>query len=190
MKTLSAAFITLLIFNAVCGNANRSTANAQSPQANSKAPKSYPNARIQANQLNDAMLAGDYAKAADLTNPKLIQLIGGRAKYLTVLKNGMSETQSESFRIISSVSDDATDVIEVGSHVYAIVPTTMKIKVVEGILVGQSSMIGVSNDRGENWTFVDAGGGFTPAQLKTLFPDVANRLKIPERKRPVLQQAP
>jgi hypothetical protein len=190
MIILKAAFIILLISNVACGKANRSAANAQLPQLNSTAQKAYPNAKIQANQLNDAVLAADYGKAADLTYPKLIQLIGGRAKYLGVLKSGMNEMQSERFRIISTVSDDPTEVIELGSHVYAVLPTTMKIKVAEGVLVGQSSLIGVSNDRGEHWTFVDAGGGFNHEQLRTLFPDVAERLKIPEQKRPVLQRAP
>ncbi|HET6977410.1 MAG TPA: hypothetical protein VFI24_13860 [Pyrinomonadaceae bacterium] len=181
MTILNTAFITLLVFNVGC---------TPLLQSNSTIPKSYPNAKIKANQLNDAVLAGDYEKAADLTYPKLIQLIGGRAKYLTVLKDGINEMQSGGFRIISSVSDNPTEIIEVGSDVYAILPTTTKIKVAEGILVGQSFTIGISNDRGEHWTFVDVGKGFSQEQLKTLFPDVADRLRIPEQKRPVLQRAP
>lgn len=190
MKILNATLITLLTFNIGCNASTHSVANRPLPQSNSRLAKSYPNAKIQANELNDAVLAGDYEKAADLTYQKLIQLIGGRAKYLRVLKGGMNETQSEGFRIISTVSDDPTQTIEVGSDVYAILPTTMKIKVAEGLLVGQSSLIGVSNDRGEHWTFVDAGRGFTQEQLKALFPAVTDRLKIPEQKRPVLQRAP
>ena len=165
-------------------------ANGPLPQSNSQPAKFYPNAKLQANQLNDAVLAGDYEKAADLTYQKLVQLIGGRAKYVSALKGGMNETNSEAFRIISSVADDPTQIIEVASDVYAVLPTTMKIKVAEGILVGQSSMIGVSNDRGEHWTFVDAGRASSREQLKTLFAAVADRLKIPEQKRPVLYAAP
>ena len=188
MRILNAAFITLLAFNIGCNASTRSVANGPLPQSNSPLAKSYPNGKIQANQLNDAVLAGDYEKAADLTYQKLIQLIGGRAKYLRVLKGGMNEMQSGGFRIISTVSDDPTQIIEVGSDVYAVLPTTMKIKVAEGILVGQSSLIGISKDRGEHWTFV-AGRGFSQEQLKALFPAVADRLKIPEQKRPVLQRA-
>ena len=190
MKILNATFIALLAFNIACSKSTHSVSNGPLPQSNSPLAKSYPNAKTQANQLNDAILAGDYEKAADLTNQKLIQQIGGRAKYLSVLKTGMNETQSGGVRIISTVSDDPTQIIEAGSDVYAILPTTMKIKVAEGILVGQSSVIGVSNDRGEHWTFVDAGSGFSKEQLKMLFPAVADRLKIPEQKRPVLQRAP
>ncbi len=69
-------------------------------------------------------------------------------------------------------------------------PTTMKIQVPEGVLVGEGYLLGTSTDGGENWTFVDVGKGFTSEQLKTLFPSVAEKLKIPELKRPVLQRAP
>jgi hypothetical protein len=189
MKILEATLIGLLAFNLECSSTS-AVANVRLQKGNSPLAQSYPKAKIQANQLNDAVLAGDYEKAADLTYPKLIRLIGGRAKYLSVLKGGMNETQSGGFRIISTVSDDPTQIIEVGSAVYAILPTTMKIRVPEGILVGQSSMIGVSNDRGEHWTFLDAGRGFSQEQLKILFPAIADRLKIPEQKRPVLQRAP
>ena len=189
MKILEATLTALLAFN-LEGRSTFSVAKVLLSQANSPLAQSYPKAKIQANQLNDAVLAGDYEKAADLTYSKLIRLIGGRAKYLSVLKGGMHETQSGGFRIISTVSDDPAQIIEVGSDVYAILPTTMKIKVPEGILVGQSSLIGVSNDRGEHWTFLDAGRGFSQEQLKMLFPAVADRLKIPEQKRPVLQRAP
>ncbi|HEX6718574.1 MAG TPA: hypothetical protein VF088_15815 [Pyrinomonadaceae bacterium] len=188
MKILNAAFITLLVFNIVCSSRTPFVANGPSLQSNSSFAKSYPNAKIQANELNDAMLAGDYEKAANLTYQKLIQLIGGRAKYLSVLKEGMSQTQSDVFRVISIVSDEPTQIVEVGADVYAVLPTTTKIKVAEGILIGQSSLIGVSNDRGEHWTFVSAGRG--QEQLRMLFPAVADRLKIPEQKQPVLQRAP
>jgi hypothetical protein len=190
MRIITAILIGILWTQSACAKTAPSHLNAPSPQSTSTVSNQYPNAKAQANQLNDAILSGDYEKAADLTYPKLIQLIGGRAKYLALLKGGMNETQSDQFRIIFTVSDDPTDIIEVGSDVYAILPTTMKIKVAEGILVGQSSLIGVSHDRGKHWTFVDGGKGFSHEQLKTLFPAVANRLKIPERKRPVLQRAP
>ncbi len=190
MKIADAAFLSLLICQIGCGKTAPSAKNTPLAQSTSTASKTYPNAKAQANQLNDAVLSGDYDKAADLTYPRLIQLIGGRAKYLAMLKGGMDETQSDSFRIISTVSDDPTDIIEVGSDIYAILPTTMKIKVAEGVLVGQSTLIGVSNDRGEHWTFINAGKGFNHERLKILFLAVADRLKVPEQKRPVLQRAP
>lgn len=65
-----------------------------------------------------------------------------------------------------------------------------KIRVAEGVLVGQAAMIGVSNDRGEHWTFVDSGKASNREQLKMLFPAVAGRLKLPAEKPPVLERTP
>ncbi|HEV8429355.1 MAG TPA: hypothetical protein VGQ41_15750 [Pyrinomonadaceae bacterium] len=137
MKILNAAFIILLVFNIGCSTSTHSVADRPLPQSSASLAKSHPNAKIQANQLNHAVLAGDYEKAADLTFQKLVQLIGGRAKYVSVLKNGMNETQSEAFRIISIVSDGPTQIIEVGADIYAILPTTMKIKVAEDSLANR-----------------------------------------------------
>lgn len=189
MKIFNVGFITLLVFQSVCGQTAPSTTKA-SPQSTTAPAKSYPNAKTQANQLAEATIKGDYEKAADLTYPKLIELIGGRAEYLEMLERSMKETLSDSFRVISTVAGDPTDVIEVGSDVYAILPITMKFKVAEGVLVGQAAMIGVSNDRGEHWTFVDSGKASNREQLKILFPAVADRLKLPEEKPPVLQRTP
>src|SRR5262245_49892647 len=85
MTFLNALFITLLAFNIGFCSTTCSVTNGPLPQSNARLPRSYPNAKLQANQLNDAMLAGDYEKAADLTYQKLIQLIGGRAKYVNAL---------------------------------------------------------------------------------------------------------
>jgi hypothetical protein len=192
MKSINSILIALVLLQIAFGKTEYSERIAGGSSSQSKAtpaPKPYPNAKTQANQLNDAVLSGDYAKAADLTYPKLVELIGGRAEYLAVLEAGMKETQSDGFRIISSVTGDPKDVIEDGNVVYAILPTTMRIKVAEGVLVGQTFLIGVSNDRGEHWTFLDVGNGSSHELVKTLFPAVADRLKLPERKPLVLQPA-
>lgn len=188
MKIMTAGFVTLSIFHTVSAQATPPAAKPTPAQEAAVSSKSYPNAKTQANQLVEAIRLGEYEKAADLTYPKLIELIGERAKYLAALERGMKEIQSDSFRAISTVAGDAVDVIEVGSDVYAIVPTTMKFKVAEGVLVGQAAMIGVSNDRGEHWTFVDSGKASNQEALKLLFPAVADRLKVPELKPPVLER--
>jgi hypothetical protein len=67
----------------------------------------------------------------------------------------------------------------------------MSMKVPDGILVGEAFMIAYSKDKGEHWTFVNANSGAAyDEQLKTLFPNAADKLRIPELKRPVLQKSP
>lgn len=191
MKTFSGVLITVFVINVACGKPTHSTpvSNSSPAQSSSPAANDYPNAKRLANELNEATLTGNYEKAADLTYPRLIELMGGRAKYIASVRQGMKETQSDRFRILSNIAADPQDVIVEGKNVYAIVPTTMKIRVAEGELVGQSCLIGVSPDNGKSWTFVDCGNG-NNEQLRILFPSVSAKLKPPHAKPPVLHRTP
>jgi hypothetical protein len=189
-RLLIISIMTLVLMGIACGASNSSTQQALNQQRNAAEPvaRKYPRLKMQADQLNEAVLKGDYAKAAELTYPKLIELMGGRMSFMSAMENGMRQTQSERFRIVSITVGEARDVLEVEKQIYAIVPTTMRMKVPEGILVGEAFMIAVSTDGGENWTFVDSGGrSFDKRQLMTLFPSAAERLRIPDIKRPVLE---
>jgi len=187
MKTL---LITTLILQLGGAAMVSSVTNAFPFQSNAaQAKKEYPNAKTQANELNEAVLAGKYEKAADLTYPRLVELMGGRARFIATMSRAMKEMQSETFSVLSTVAEDPTQTIVQGNNVFAILPAIMKIKVPEGVLVGKSFMIGASKDGGTNWTFID-GGSANRDQLKILFPTVADKFNLPESQRPVLQKTP
>ena len=145
----------------------------------------------QAQELCDAMLSADYDKAVKLTYPKLVELMGGRTNFIAAVRNAMSQTQSAQFRIESVTVGEPRDLIQVKTEKYVIVPTTMKMKVPEGLLVGEAFMIGISSDGGRNWTFVDSGGrSMDKTQLMVLFPSAAEKLRLPEVKKPTLYRSP
>lgn len=140
----------------------------------------------QAQELSDAMVNGNYARAADLTFPKLVRLIGGRTQFIAVLEKEMAEIKSDRFRLSSISVGEPHDVIHVNRQHFAIVPTTMRFKVPEGTLVGEAYMIGISADGGKNWTFIDSAKSGNKDQFRTLVGPAADQLKLPEEKRPVL----
>lgn len=141
----------------------------------------------QAQELSDAVVGGNYTRAADLTFPKLVELMGGRTQFMAAMKEGMAQASTDQFRISSVTVGEPRDVILVNRRHYAIVPTTMRFKVPEGTLVGEAFMIGASADGGKNWTFIDSGGrSMNKEQLRTLIGPAADKLQIPETKRPVL----
>ena len=179
------ALVALLVFQAGCGGQN--TASSGSAAANASR---YPNLKAQADQLNQASLTGDDDRVINLTYPKLIELMGGREEFLANSDAIRSEIESQKLQVLSATAEDPKDIIEVNNQIYAIVPVTMRMKTPEGVLVGRSFMIGVSDDRGQNWKFVSAGSGqLDPDQLKALFPAAADKLQIPENEEPVLEGA-
>jgi hypothetical protein len=142
--------------------------------------------KTQAQELNDAMTRRDYDRAIDFMYPKLVELAGGKERLRAVLAEQMHQVELVSIKV-----GEPRDMFEVNGESYAIVPSTMSMKVPDGILVGEGFMIAYSKDKGEHWTFVNANSGAAYAdQLKTLFPNAADKLHIPELKRPILQKAP
>jgi hypothetical protein len=133
------------------------------------------------------MVKGDFARGADLTYPKLVELMGGRAQYIAIVQRAMKELQTDQTRLESFTVGEPRDVNQIDKEYYAIIPTTMKIKVPEGTLVGEAYMIGISADAGAHWTFVDSGGRtINKEMLKTLLPKAADKLRLPEVKQPTL----
>ncbi|MEZ5427386.1 MAG: hypothetical protein R2747_14035 [Pyrinomonadaceae bacterium] len=67
----------------------------------------------------------------------------------------------------------------------------MRVQTPEGLFVGESSEIAISDDGGKTWTFIGGGaGGVNKEKLKMLFPVAADKLEIPEEKPPVPYKEP
>jgi len=120
----------------------------------------------------------------DLTFPTVIEAAGGREKMILALTKEMNAMEAEGVFVLSSTAGAATQIVEISGSVFAVVPTSLKVKAQDGIFQTESSMIGISADRGATWTFIDAGGK-DRSQLKSLLPDVADKLNLPPEKQPV-----
>jgi hypothetical protein len=138
----------------------------------------------QAQEVNDAFRRRDFGRMVDLTYPKVIESAGGRDKMIAALAGGIKEMESEGVSVLSSTAGAPTQIVHVSEWIYAVVPTTLKVRAKDGVFQTESSMIGISADKGAHWTFIDAGGK-DHAQLKSLLPTPADALKLPAEKEPV-----
>jgi hypothetical protein len=138
----------------------------------------------QAQEVNDAFRRRDFARMVDLTYPKVIEAAGGRDRMISALTKGMKEMETEGVVVLSSTAGAPTQIIQVSGSVYAVLPTTLKVKAQDGIFQTESSMIGISSDGGANWTFIDAGGK-DRSQLKGFLTDAVDKLNLPPETQPV-----
>jgi hypothetical protein len=145
---------------------------------------SYPALVAQAQEVNDALRRRDFARMMDLTYPKVIEAAGGRDKMIASLARGMKEMESEGVSVLSSTAGAPTQIVHVSEWIYAVVPTTLKVKAKDGIFQTESSMIGISSDQGAHWTFIDAGGK-DHTQLLSFLPAPSDKLNLPAEKEPV-----
>jgi hypothetical protein len=157
---------------------------AQAPPATPPAAsESYPNLTARAKELETALASKNYAKVIDLTYPKVVEVGGGREKLLAAMTNEMKTMEAEGVELLSSTAASPSQFVSDASGIYAVVPVMSRIKATDGIFQTEGSLIGISTDAGQNWTFIDATGK-DQTELKKVLP-VFDKLNLPPEKAPV-----
>ncbi len=142
---------------------------------------SYPKLEQQAKEIGEALVRKDFQRFAELTYPKLIQMAGGREKFKKAMADEMKQEETQGLEVLSSIPTDVTQFLRVSGSLYAVMPTTQRMKMRGKLFESYGCLVGISTDRGEHWTFVDPGSG----GLKDLIPAVANKITPCPEKRPV-----
>jgi hypothetical protein len=171
-----------LLISVACKSAPKP--QAQAPAASPPAvSESYPNLTAQAKQLEDALGRQDYGKVIDLTYPKVIEIAGGREKMLSETTKEVQSLKADGVEILSSSCGAPSQFVSDAGGIYAVIPVVSRVKAQDGIFQTEGSLIGVSTDGGQNWTFVDATGK-DQIELKKIFPNL-DKFNLPPEKAPV-----
>jgi hypothetical protein len=146
--------------------------------------------KAQAEELTRAFERRDYAAAVDLTHTKVAELAGGRAAMIAFLEKSMKEMEGEGLKIESFTVGEPRDFVGVGRRVFAVLPTTMKATFGKQAVTSEGNWVAVSEDRGENWTFVNLERGAERERVRTLFPEAADKLRLPQTGPPEIRKVP
>jgi hypothetical protein len=176
--------LALLLLTIACGKREPEKTAAVSTPSPAATAENYPSLVAQAQEVNDAFRRRDFGRMVDLTYPKVIEAAGGRDKMIASLAKGLQEMEADGVTVLSSTAEAPIQIVHVSDWIYAVVPTTLKVKAQAGTFKTESSMVGISSDHGANWTFIDAGGK-DHKQLLSILPAPADGLKLPADKEPL-----
>jgi len=138
-------------------------------------------AQQQANQCAQAMLSGDYELFVTFLHPKVIDLMGGKDALIQNLRDGASQMQAQGFGIKSVQIGDPEQIESSNSEVFAIMPETLHMTAPGGTLLAHSYMLGISDDGGQSWKFVDGAGiAKLGPRLTSFLPNLPADLKLPK----------
>jgi hypothetical protein len=143
------------------------------------------NAEDQARAVADAMIAGDFRKAVLATYPKVVEMNGGAARMEKLMVDGSAQMLSDGVRMELATIGAPTWSDLSGARWFAVLPETVTLRTPTSRLVQDSYVLGVSEDHGASWRFID-GAGLNERNLKVLLPDAPATLKLPA-KRPTRQ---
>jgi hypothetical protein len=145
--------------------------------------------KARAEEASNAFIKGDYQKFVDLTYPKLVELMGGREKMISLTEGQMREMKAQGVEFMSTTVDVPREVVPAGPQVFSIVPYTLKMKTPEGVITQQSYLLAISNSDSIKWTFIDVTG-LNDAQLKAVVPGAVGRVTFPAKQPPVFERNP
>lgn len=142
---------------------------------------SYPKLEVQAKEIGDAFVRKDFQRFTELTYPKLVQMAGGAENFKKALAQEANQEEAQGLQVLSSTPTDVTQFLKASGWLYAVMPTTLRMKMRGDLFESYGCLIGISSDQGKHWTFVDPGSG----GLKDLLPSVADKLSLCPEKRPL-----
>ena len=173
----------MLLVMTLAGCKSAPPRQAQAVPSPASGVQNYPTLTAQTKQLEDAFSRKDYAKVIDLTYPKMVEYAGGREKMLAETTSEVQSMEAEGVQILSSTYASPSQFVSDSTGIYAVIPVVSKVKATDGIFQTEGSLIAISTDGGQNWTFVDASGK-DHTELKKVLPNL-DRFKLPPDKAPV-----
>ena len=134
-------------------------------------------------ELTEAFRKGQYETILALTYPKLTELMGGREKMLSVLKQAVDELNHGTIRVTSTEIGEVSEPVSGGDKLFCVVFENLHLALPNGTGESPGYLLAISVDQGKTWTFLD-GAGLTPEAVKLVCPDLPATLKLPEKKQP------
>jgi hypothetical protein len=141
----------------------------------------------QAKIVAKALIDEDYAKVADLTHSKVVELMGGREKMIAQTKAIVQAMKDQGIEIKTHTVGKPDDPVVDGKTAYLVISTRMTLTVMGKTLETESYLLGTTTDSGKSWMFVDGAGMDRSEFRHKIFPKLPDGLKLPQRKPPVVK---
>jgi hypothetical protein len=133
--------------------------------------------------LAEAFTNQDFNTIVTYTYPRIIKMMGGKEKMISILKSGKLNMENEGVFFESVSVKKPSEIYQSGNELYCLIPQTIIMKIPKGKLETNGYLLAVSEDNGEKWFFIDTAQ-LDDNKLAYLFPNMNKKLKIPKKTRP------
>lgn len=142
------------------------------------------NCETQGNIMAKLLFEKNYDAFIKYTYQPLLKLAGGAANMTKAVKKTMDDLEVQGYSFTNISIDKPGKIVHADKMLQCVVQQHIEMKVPGGRITSNASLIGISSDNGNNWTFIDTHG----ANLKTIqksIPGLSSQLLIPEKEKPV-----
>jgi|GEM_PF-5894616 len=136
---------------------------------------------VQAEECCQAMVQDDHSTLVDRSLPYLVEMMGGRERYIARLKTFASEMKKSGVHAREMTVYQPEEFQQKSGVLYGVVAYKMLLKgplFLSRTISGQ--LIGISKDRGKNWSFFDCTAlKGDRIKIKSVIPDFPDELQLP-----------
>jgi hypothetical protein len=136
------------------------------------------NIKADAQKMLSAFKTNDYSILVKYTHPKIIDLMGGKEEAPKIIKQMMENV--EGLESVEANNGEVLQLLDTGDEMQAVIPQLLVMKIQGRIFSSKNHLIGISSDKGMNWTFFD-GNGFSEKAIREMFPNLSKDLVIPAK---------
>ena len=141
------------------------------------------NIKDQAELTAKALMHDDYETLLKFTYPKVMEMVGGPERMISLIRNGKVEMKKRGIGFESVTIGEPSKVVIGGKEMLCLIPQTIFMKAPDGKIRKDSYLLGVSQDNGNHWFFIDTVN-LTMENVRLVVPDYNSDLKIPAKKQP------
>ena len=132
----------------------------------------------------NALLNDDYETVIKFTYPKVIELVGGRDKMISLIKKGKAEMKEQGIAFDKVIIGQPSKTVIAGNEIHCLIPQTIYMKVPKGKMKSETQLIAVSRDNGATWYFIDAIN-LNKDNIRRILPNYNFDLIFPTKRRPI-----
>ncbi|MEJ2880400.1 hypothetical protein [Pedobacter sp. GR22-6] len=141
----------------------------------------------QAQIMLTAFLKGDLNTLVNYTYPKVVSMMGGKAKMMSMIKTGTEKMKEVGTSFRSGTIGKVSKIYPSGKELHCTVDQNLIMGVKGGYLTTDSQLLGISGDNGKTWTFITLSN-LNSTQLKQLFPEFNKALVVKKAAPPVFHE--
>lgn len=140
----------------------------------------------QLGEMKKFFLAGDYENLVNYTYPKVIEMMGGKSNMVKATKDVMNKMKNDGFSITDLNFKNPSVFLKKENELQCSLTQIIVMKTNRGKIESEYTLIGISSDDGQNWTFLDTSGKDKETMLK-YFPNLHNEIIIRPKKQKLIE---
>ena len=118
----------------------------------------------------------------DATFPKAVEMMGGKESATEKLNSEMGSWKEKGISITKAECSEPMEIQKIEGKLFAVVPMVLELQIPNGKVISPSFLLGVSEDGGKVWKFIDGTGLMkNKKESEALLPGVYTKLKLPAK---------